>query len=119
MKKILIIEDDSQTNSAYSSKLSANYFVTSAIEGKQGVSKAIKENPDLIILDIMLPGGLNGFDVLRELKHNSATSQIPVIVLTNLEEQEQAAKAGGAVGCLVKANTSIDEVENIIKKHLQ
>ena len=119
MKKLLIIEDDTATNSAYANKFSNKYEVISATEGKEAFSKAVKEKPDLIILDIMLPGGLNGFDVLRNLKHNSATANIPVVVLTNLSEQESAAKAGGAVECLVKANTDINKVESVILKHLQ
>lgn len=119
MKKLLIIEDDTTTNSAYSNKFSKKYEVVSAADGKEAFTKAVKEKPDLIILDIMLPGGLNGFDVLRNLKHNSLTAGIPVVVLTNLSEQEEAARAGGAVECLVKANTDINKVEAVIVKYLQ
>jgi len=119
MKKLLIIEDDSSTNSAYANKFSKKYEVISATDGKEGFTKAVKEQPNLIILDIMLPGGLNGFDVLRNLRHNSVTAKIPVLVLTNLSEQESAAKAEGAVECLVKANTDINKVESVIVKYLQ
>ena len=119
MKKLLIIEDDTATNSAYANKFSKKYEVISAVDGNEAFTKAIKEKPDLIILDIMLPGGLNGFDVLRNLKHNSATANIPVVVLTNLSEQEEAAKESGAVECLVKANTDINKVEALIVKYLQ
>lgn len=119
MKKLLIIEDDRATNSAYANKFSKQYQVISATDGKEGFTKAIVESPDLIVLDVMLPGGLNGFDVLRNLKHNSQTANIPVIVLTNLSEQEEAAKEAGAVECLVKANTNIKKVEWVIAKYLQ
>jgi len=119
MKKLLVIEDDLATNKAYSNKFSKSYEVLSATNGQDGFTKAIQEKPALIVLDIMLPGGLNGFDVLRNLKHNSLTSTIPVIVLTNLEEQESAAKEAGAVECLIKANTNIEAVGSVITKYLK
>lgn len=119
MKKILVIEDDLATNQAYSNKFSKTFEVVVATDGKDAFTKAIQQKPNLIILDIMLPGGLNGFDVLRNLKHNSLTANIPVIVLTNLSEQEEAAKEAGAVECLVKANTDIDKIESVISKYIK
>jgi len=119
MKKLLIIEDDQATDQAYSNKFSKTYQVVVATNGKDGFTKAIQEKPDLVLLDIMLPGGLNGFDVLRNLKHNSETVNIPVIVLTNLSEQEDAAKEAGALECLVKANTDINKVGSVISKYLK
>lgn len=107
------------TNHAYSSKLSKSYDVVVAVNGKDGFTKAVRDKPDLILLDIMLPGGLNGFDVLTNLKHNSQTVNIPVVVLTNLSEQEAAAKEAGALECLVKANTDIAKVVAVIEKYLK
>lgn len=117
MKKILIIEDDRLTNNAYKDKFSKEYEVTTAFNGIEGVSLAVRTSPNLIILDIMLGGKLNGFDVLRELKLHTESSKIPVIVLTNLDSQEGSAKAAGAVECLVKANVSLDKIEGKIREY--
>ncbi|MGA2910686.1 MAG: response regulator [Candidatus Microgenomates bacterium] len=118
MKKVLFIEDDLLTNKAYADKFSKEYEILTALNGIDGVSSAIRMHPNLIILDIMLGGELNGFDVLRELKLNSESAKIPVIVLTNLEKQEESAKAAGAAACFIKANISLDTVGEEIKKYI-
>jgi DNA-binding response OmpR family regulator len=117
MKKILFIEDDELTNKAYHDKFSKEYEVIIAVNGIDGLSAAIRNKPNLIVLDIMLGGELNGFDVLRELKLHSESAGIPVLMLTNLESQEESSKAAGAIECLIKANTSIDIIEQKIKKY--
>jgi DNA-binding response OmpR family regulator len=117
MKKILFIEDDTLTTKAYHDRFSKDYDVILAVNGIEGVSSAVRNKPDLIILDIMLGGELNGFDVLRELKLHKESSEIPVVVLTNLEAQEESAKAAGAVECLVKTNTSLEKIDEKIKKY--
>lgn len=119
MNKILFIEDDANFVKVYSEKFSSIYQTFLAQTGAEGVSTALREKPDLIILDIMLPGHMNGFDVLRELKLNAESKNIPVVVLTNLEAQEESAKAAGAVESLIKANTSLDQITEVIKKQLK
>lgn len=118
MKKILFIEDDAQTVKIYKDRFSKDYETLMATNGIEGLSSAVRGKPDLIVLDIMLGGDLNGFDVLRELKLHGESARIPVIVLTNLEAQEESAKAAGAVECMVKANTSLDKIDEKIKKYL-
>lgn len=111
MKKILIIEDDDILQRMYQQKLRAQGFdVIEARDGKTGLYRTQTEKPDLILLDIMLPGGLNGFDILEQLKRDPRTEHIAVLVLTNLETEEKVANELGASGYLVKANTKPDLV---------
>lgn len=82
LKKILIIEDEKQLSDNISILLKAEKFnVVTARNGKEGVSLAAKEKPDLIICDIMMPG-MDGYGVLEELGKNRITSSIPFIFLT-------------------------------------
>ena len=119
-KKILIIEDDSSLLKAYHEFFSQQKVtVLEADTGEKGLELAHSEKPDIVILDIMLPGGKNGFDVLEELKTNTATQKIPVIVLTNLDSEEKVAKTIGASDYLVKANTSKDEIVKLVMKYLK
>jgi len=119
MKKLLLlIEDNQKLLQAYQKKLSKSFDLIVAINGQSGLDSAIKQQPNLIILDIILPGKMNGFDVLRELKQNSTTKDIPVIVLTNLEDEEENVKQEGASSCLVKSNTSLKTIIKEINKHL-
>ncbi len=115
-KSVLIIDDNKSLQLAYEEKL---FFegITSilASDGKTGLSQAQIMKPDVIILDIMLPGGINGFDVLEELKRNELTKHIPVIVLTNLDDEQNIAKQVGASDYFVKANTKIEDIINRIK----
>ena len=110
-KKILIIEDDPTIFQVYLDLFrKKGVKVINAKTGADGITLINSEKPDLIILDIMLPGGMNGFDVLEKVEANPETKGIPVIVLTNLDSEEQVAKIIGAKKYFVKANTTADEV---------
>lgn len=120
---LLVIDDDKSLLKIIQDKLSIEGInVITACEGKSGVSKAISEEPDLIILDIMLPGNMNGFDVLEQLKRDSRTDHIPVIILTNLDSENKIAKDIGAVDYFVKSNTELDvicrRVKDILRKNI-
>jgi DNA-binding response OmpR family regulator len=119
MKKILIIEDDIQLRKIYAIKLEeAGYEVASYATGAEGL-EAIKEKlPDLIILDIMLPGGMNGFDVLEQLKNNPHLRTIPVIILTNLDSEEHTASTVGSVEYIVKTNISLDDIVKKVQSYV-
>jgi DNA-binding response OmpR family regulator len=88
-EKILII--DAEKDFAHFVKdnlqLISNYTVITASRGKKGVRIALKENPDLILLDVMMPG-MDGFEVLKRLKRNEKTYHIPVIMLTAKSDDE-------------------------------
>jgi len=111
MKKILIIEDDEILVRMYQKRLiSEGYDVIEARDARTGLTQAQTKKPDLILLDIMLPGGMNGFDVLEQLKQDESTKDSPVLILTNLESEEKVAKEIGATGYLVKVNAKPDQV---------
>lgn len=120
MKKILIVEDERALALAYQKKFTqAGFEVILAGDGQTGFSQATKEKPDLIILDIMLPGGMNGFDVLRQLKLTDETKTIPVIVMTNLAEQGKSAIEAGAVEYLLKVSVTLQELMEKVKIYLE
>lgn len=116
MKSILIIEDELSLQKIYKTKLTdAGFEVIQAYTGEEGIKLAQKDIPDLIILDIMLPGGPDGFFLLTQLKHNAITKNIPVIVATNIDDQIAKALDTGATWYFVKAHTPIEAVVDKIK----
>lgn len=111
-KKILFIEDEPRLQQTLQESFKSEGFeIFSANDGEAGLNLAEEKFPDLIMLDLILPKK-NGFDVLKELKSNPRLSNIPVIVLTNLEGAQDIEKALslGAYTYLVKANYSLDEI---------
>ena len=120
MKKVLIVEDDQSLALAYQKKFSQRgYEVVCADDGQTGLTKATESKPNMIILDIMLPGKLNGFDVLRQLKLSASTKGIPVIVMTNLMEEGKSAMDLGAIEYLLKVNVSLQELLEKVEKYLK
>jgi CheY-like chemotaxis protein len=120
MKKILFIEDESALQKTFRDILEKEgYQMISALDGESGLRLAKSEKPDLILLDLILPRK-DGFEVLKELKEDEATKEIPVIVLTNLEDIESIEKAIGlgATTYLVKAQYTLEEVIQKVKKAL-
>jgi len=119
-KTILFIEDESALQKTFSEVLDQEgYKVMSALDGELGLRLAKQKKPDLILLDLILPK-IHGFEVLKELKGDEATKDIPVIVLTNPEGIGDVEKALelGATTYLVKATYSLEEVISKIKKTL-
>lgn len=120
MKKILIIDDDPNSQEIYTDLLtSEGYEVIKEITVQKGIITAKSRHPDLIILDIMLPGGLNWFDALEQFKKDVNLAKIPVLILTNLDTEEKVALNIGASAYLVKANISIDKTLAKIKELLE
>jgi two-component system, OmpR family, alkaline phosphatase synthesis response regulator PhoP len=120
MKKILFIEDESALQKTFGDLLEARgYKIISALDGELGINLAKAEKPDLVLLDLVLPK-VRGLEVLKQLKEDPGTKNIPVIILTNLEgisEVEQALELG-AMTYLVKAQYDLEEVFVKIKKAL-
>jgi len=120
MKKILFIEDETALQKTFSDFLKGeDYEMIPALDGETGLKLAKSKKPDLILLDLILPK-LHGFEVLKKLKENKETKDIPVIVLTNLEGMTDIDRAIelGATTYLVKANYTLEEVVDKIKKAL-
>ena len=116
MKIILVIEDDLGLQDTYERKLTdEGYEVIKAMTAEGALKEVTNRKPDLILLDIMLPGSLNGFDFLKEIKKDDQNSKIPVLVMTNLDTEEEQAKKLGVQGYFIKANQSIDDVIKNIK----
>lgn len=91
-KKILVIDDEPELVKAVTIRLKAGGYETIfACDGEEGLTKAEEDNPDLILLDIIMPGE-DGYEVCKNLKSNSKTKNIPIIIFTasgqeNLEER--------------------------------
>jgi DNA-binding response OmpR family regulator len=104
----------------YSTKFEIEGFqVVSADDGEKGLKEAKAENPSIILLDILMPK-MNGFEVLENLKKEEATKNIPVILLTNLNQRDEIERglALGANDYLIKAHFMPSEVVDKIKKVL-
>ncbi len=84
-KKILLVDDDIDLISAITLELTnSGYEVTSAYNGKEGFKKAQAEQPDLIVLDVMMSTHSEGFDIARDLRKVEATKKTPIILLTSV-----------------------------------
>lgn len=118
---ILLIEADAFLAGIYEKNLTMeDYAVTVASSGESGLKTAQKKHPDLILLSVLLPG-INGFQVLEELKKGEPTRDIPVVMLTKLGTKEDVEKgqALGASAYIIKAHFQPSEVVDKIKKLLR
>jgi len=119
-QKILMVDEDKFLRKVYRDKFSREGFeFLEATTGVEGLNKIISEKPDLVILDLILPGKC-GFDVLIETKMKKETKDIPVVILSNLG-QDSDIKRGmdlGAVDYLIKSEVSLSQVVRKIKEFL-
>lgn len=119
-RKILLVEDEDFIRELYARQLIKNGFlVQSAVDGQSALDLLKKEQFDLLLLDIMLPG-MNGLQLLREFKTQNPNSPMITILLTNLG-QEAVIKEGfelGAQAYLIKASYTPDQVVNEVKNAL-
>lgn len=110
--KVLIVEDDKFLQKILVLKFSSDGFdVRAASDGEEAVALIRAERPDLVILDLIMPK-LNGFEVLTNIRTDAATRKLPVIVLSNLGQDEDKKRAAemGVADFLVKSDISIQEV---------
>jgi len=115
--KILIVEDDPLMSRLYQKVFSfEGYEVEMAENGQEGLDKAQKVKPTLVLCDVMMPE-MNGFEVLEKLKADKETKSIPVIMLTNLasEEDAETALTKGAVKYIVKSEYDPKQIVELIK----
>ena len=117
--KVLLIEDNPDILEMYTIKFKNEGFdVITAMDGDEGIVKAIQENPDIILLDILMPN-TNGFEVLEAL-HKRTKTNAKIIILSNLGEKEHMAKAYalGASYYMIKANYTPQEVVDKVRELL-
>jgi DNA-binding response OmpR family regulator len=85
MSKILVIDDDADFLLAMQMVLKANGFeMETATTPKEGIDKVLSTRPDLVVLDVMMPTGYEGFAVARDIREKHSLTQLPVVILTNV-----------------------------------
>ncbi len=120
MKKILIVEDDKFLRELIARKvIDEGFDVSEAIGGEEGIKKIKEEKPDMVLLDLILPG-IDGFEVLTRMKEDPTLSSIPVIIFSNLGQKEDIEKGLklGAIDYLIKAHFTPGEIIEKIKANL-
>lgn len=119
-RTVLIVDDEPALLDIYSTKLLMDgYQVLTAKNGNEGFEVAINSSPDIVLLDVLMPGK-DGFEVLRDLRANPKTKTLPIIVLSNLG-QEYEVKRGMALGAdkfLTKADLTPGKVSEAVKSTL-
>ena len=117
MAKLLLVEDDVNLREIYAARLQAEgYEVVSASDGEEALAVAVKEKPDLVVLDIMMPK-ISGFDVLDILRSTPETKHAKIIMMTALSQQSDRERGEqlGADEYLVKSQVTLEDVVNTVK----
>ena len=120
MSKILIVDDDSVLARLYKSAFeNEGHEVDMSFNGEEAWPKVKEFKPDLVLSDIMMPR-VNGLELLKEIKKDKSTKAIPVVVMTNLKDEENEAIAlkEGAVKILGKNEHDLREIVEMIKELL-
>ena len=120
MAKIMLVEDDNNLREIYEARLLAEgYEIVSAEDGEQALAMAVKEKPDLIISDVMMPK-ISGFDMLDILRSTPETRDTKVIMMTALSQVEDKTRADklGADRYLVKSQVTLEDVAKVAKEVL-
>lgn len=118
---ILIVEDDKFLRELLERKLRGEGLQTvTAVDGNEALKKMEEESPQLVLLDLILPG-MDGFDVLKKMKENEKIAKVPVIILSNLGQKEEVEKGLklGADDYMIKAHFTPDEIVEKIQKLLK
>ena len=120
MSKVMVVEDDASLREIYSIRITAEgYDVITAGDGEEALAVAVREKPDLILADVMMPK-ISGFDMLDILRATPETAGIKVIMMTALssDDQRQRGERLGANRYLVKSQVGIEDVINVIHEVL-
>ena len=117
---VLVIDDNTDIRQYERTLLQDEYIVLEAADGKEGLAVALKEVPDLVICDVMMPV-MDGLEFTKQLKTNTATSHIPVIMLTakNLEEHRAEGYEHGADSYITKpfhSKVLLARIENLLRQ---
>ncbi len=120
MTKILVVEDDKFLREMIVRKLDKEgYETVQAVEGKEGLKKMREEKPDLVLLDLIMPG-VGGFEVLEKSKEDDELKEIPIVILSNLGQKSEVERGLdlGAEDFLIKAHFTPKEIITKIKETL-
>lgn len=121
-KIVLLVDDDPLIIRMYQNRFELEgYKVNTAFNGDEAVASVIKEKPDVILLDLMMPK-MNGVETLKIFKKDSKTSSIPIIILTNLGDKDgdiEAAKKMGALDYIVKSQINLKFLTERVKKAIE
>ncbi len=110
--KVLVVEDDKLLRDILAMKLAKpSLEIIHALDGEQALKLVTDAKPDIVLLDIILPG-INGFEVLEKIKTDAETKGVHVIIISNLGQEEDIRKAKelGAADFIIKANATADEI---------
>ncbi len=126
-KRVLVVEDDGDIRDMYQTVLEgAGYHVSVAPNGKEGLEKVLKEMPHLVLLDIVFlppqPEEPDGFAVLRTIRNEPATQDLPVIILTGPRDDPKYVKQGlelGATAYLIKHRTGPRRILQVCREALK
>lgn len=120
MKRVLYVEDHPNNRLLVQRIVEAEGMIfLTAVDGEAGWETAVSQTPDIILMDLHLPGSLNGFDLTRKIKQFAPLAHIPIIALTALgnQEAEEAALAAGCIDFLRKP-ADIRQIRQTIHKYL-
>ena len=121
MKKVLFVEDDPFLIDIYGTKLKqAGYEIAVQSDGEKVVASILKEKPDVVVLDIVLPH-VDGWDILRSIQENEEAKRTKIIILSNLGQKDEVEKGLqlGAARYLIKAHYTPSQVVGEITKVLE
>jgi len=107
----MVIEDDLLLDDAYRKHYGAKYDLRIATDGESAMKEMALWRPDLILLDLYLPGEMAGIDVLRAVKKNMDLADVPVIVVTNLPDMEEKVLDAGAAKCIMKTELDLNKLD--------
>jgi PleD family two-component response regulator len=119
--KVLIVDDDESLGAVFEAAMQkAGLQTVFALNGKSGIDKAKEEKPDLVLLDQVLPD-ISGNEVLKTLKADQQTQQIPVLILSNFSQEElvKEAIANGAMDYIFKYQVEPEDLVNKVKQVLK
>ena len=120
-KRVLVVEDDAMLSMVLAESLKAEKFkVVVVADGSLVFDEVIKFSPNLILLDLILPG-IDGFTVLKQLKDDAKTANIPIVVVSNLDQASdvKSVKARGADQYFLKATTKVEVIIEYVKDRLK
>jgi DNA-binding response OmpR family regulator len=120
-KKVLIVEDDALLSKVLSESFLKEKFQVAVVDNGLNVAEMVGSfSPDIILLDLIIPG-IDGFGVLKELKENKKSENIPVAIISNLGDagDVKSTKALGADEYFIKSNTEMEKIVHYVKSKLR